>query len=182
MIFYELYVWHFFIGTFIISLLFIKLDIVQTIFTVYLCFKYFNNHMWTLHTYNTISDAGSLSHITIDIVYYSRLGGGPGHLSVRGPPPPPADPCVPTPCGPGTLCSVNRDGNPECRCVPGFTPAPDTITGCKPECEVDPDCRMGFVCRNFRCASKPDPCQPNPCGPGARCNVNPAGTRQQLYL
>ena len=69
----------------------------------------------------------------------------------------------------------DRDGNPECRCVPGFTPAPDTITGCKPECVIDPDCRMGFVCRANRCAAKPDPCQPNPCGPGAQCNVNPAG-------
>ena len=67
MIFYELYVWHFFIGTFIISLLFIKLDIVQTIFPEYLCFKYFNNHMWTLHTYNTISDAGYLSLILFTI-------------------------------------------------------------------------------------------------------------------
>ena len=121
---------------------------------------------------------------------YSRLGGGPGHLSVG--PPPPGNPCVPSPCGPGTTCSVNRyhldfitvtspadhrdrDGNPECRCVPGFTPAPDTITGCKPECVIDPDCRMGYVCRANRCAAKPDPCQPNPCGPGAQCNVNPAG-------
>ena len=34
---------------------------------------------------------------------------------------------------------------------------------------------MGFVCRANRCAQKPDPCQPNPCGPGALCNVNNAG-------
>ena len=73
------------------------------------------------------------------------------------------------------LLARDRDGNPECRCVPGFTPAPDTITGCKPECVIDPDCRMGYVCRANRCAAKPDPCQPNPCGPGAQCNVNPAG-------
>ena len=34
------------------------------------------------------------------------------------------------------------------QCVPGYVPAPDTITGCK---------------------EKPDPCDPNPCGPGADC-------------
>merc|ERR1719412_972207 len=85
------------------------------------------------------------------------------------------DPCQPSPCGPGTTCTPNRDGNPECRCVAGFTPNPDTITGCKPECTVDPDCRMGFLCRSHRCARKPDPCDPNPCGPGAQCSVNNAG-------
>merc|ERR1719341_3125779 len=87
----------------------------------------------------------------------------------------PGSPCHPSPCGPNTECMVNNGGNPICRCVPGFTPAPDTITGCKPECVIDPDCRMGYVCRANRCAAKPDPCQPNPCGPGAQCNVNPAG-------
>jgi len=107
------------------------------------------------------------------VILHNRLGGGPGHLSVG--PPRSSDPCSPSPCGPGTTCTVNRDGNPECRCVPGFTPNPDTITGCKPECNIDPDCRMGMVCRAHRCAAKPDPCQPNPCGPGARCNVNNAG-------
>ncbi len=103
------------------------------------------------------------------------MGGGPGHLSVRGPPPPPADPCNPSPCGPGTTCNVNRDGNPVCQCLPNYTPNPDTITGCKPECTVDPDCRMGYVCRSYSCQKKPDPCDPNPCGPGARCSVNSAG-------
>ena len=39
------------------------------------------------------------------------------------------DPCNPSPCGPGTTCSANRDGNPICRCLPGLVPKPDTITG-----------------------------------------------------
>jgi len=108
------------------------------------------------------------------VILHNRLGGGPAHLSVGGRQAP-SDPCNPTPCGPGTTCSPNRDGNPECRCQPGFTPNPDTITGCKAECIVDPDCRMGFLCRSSRCVKKPDPCQPNPCGPGARCSVNNAG-------
>ena len=60
--------------------------------------------------------------------------------------PPQTDPCSPTPCGPGTTCSV-QGGNAICRCQDGFSPNPDTITGCKPECQRDPDCRMGFQCR-----------------------------------
>ena len=39
------------------------------------------------------------------------------------------DPCEPSPCGPGTTCTPNRDGNPICRCLPGLVPKPDTITG-----------------------------------------------------
>ena len=39
------------------------------------------------------------------------------------------DPCDPSPCGPGTTCTANRDGNPICRCLPGLVPKPDTITG-----------------------------------------------------
>ena len=61
--------------------------------------------------------------------------------------PPQTDPCSPTPCGPGTTCSVQA-GNAICRCQDGFSPNPDTITGCKPECQRDPDCRMGFQCRS----------------------------------
>jgi hypothetical protein len=85
-----------------------------------------------------------------------------------------ADPCSPPPCGPGTTCSAQA-GNAICRCQPGFSPNPDTITGCKPECQRDPDCRMGFQCRSSRCAKRPDPCQPSPCGRGATCTVNSAG-------
>ena len=48
---------------------------------------------------------------------------------------------------------ICRLGNPVCQCVSGYKPAPDTITGCE---------------RN-------DPCDPNPCGPGAECV--PAGER-----
>ena len=57
-----------------------------------------------------------------------------------------SDPCSPTPCGPGTTCS-QQGGNAICRCQAGYSPNPDTITGCKPECQRDPDCRMGFQCR-----------------------------------
>jgi len=92
---------------------------------------------------------------------------------------PEPDPCNPSPCGPGAVCSAQKQGNrysnPICRCEPGLIPNPDTITGCKPECRIDPDCVSGYVCDNQRCVEKPDPCDPSPCGPGAVCTVNPLG-------
>jgi hypothetical protein len=58
------------------------------------------------------------------------------------------------------------------------------ISGCGPECLVDPDCRFGYICSERRCVEKPDPCVPNPCGEGAVCILQgdsfscecPAGT------
>ena len=44
----------------------------------------------------------------------------------------------------------NDQGNPVCRCLPGFVPMPDTIQGCKHECEVDRDCGAGNICDNYR--------------------------------
>ena len=85
------------------------------------------------------------------------------------------DPCNPSPCGPGTTCTPNRDGNPICTCLPGLIPKPDTITGCGPECVVDPDCKYGFICSESRCVEKPDPCNPSPCGPGTTCTPNRDG-------
>ena len=103
------------------------------------------------------------------------------------------NPCHPSPCGPGTSCTPNPQGNPICRCLPGLVPKPDTITGCGPECQVDPDvrqniffrplsqehislqCQYGYVCRNQRCVEKPDPCNPSPCGPGTTCTPSHQG-------
>ena len=34
---------------------------------------------------------------------------------------------------------------------------------------VDPDCQYGYICSQQKCVEKPDPCHPNPCGPGASC-------------
>lgn len=58
---------------------------------------------------------------------------------------------------------------------------PDTIVGCGPECTQDRDCfsnrQFGdnFLCQQQRCVEKPDPCDPSPCGPGTRCEVNRLG-------
>merc|ERR1712004_171305 len=114
------------------------------------------------------------SSATGQVVIHNRLSGGPGHLSLGGPPPP-QDPCFPNPCGPGALCHPNPQGNAICTCQPGLIPKPDTITGCKPERVRDPDCQRGYICQDQRCVVKPDPCDPSPCGPGARCSVTGSG-------
>ena len=87
------------------------------------------------------------------------------------------DPCDPSPCGPGAICTINSSGNAICRCEPGLIPCPDTITGCCPECVYNPDCPMGFICLNNHCVEKPDPdpCDPSPCGPGTICTTNSNG-------
>ena len=66
-------------------------------------------------------------------------------------------------------------GNPVCRCLAGYIPMPDTISGCRRECEIDPDCGPGNICDNYRCAPKPDPCDPSPCGPNTECQQNRQG-------
>ena len=84
------------------------------------------------------------------------------------------DPCDPSPCGPGAVCTTNPIGNAICRCEPGLIPKPDTITGCGPECIIDPDCSPDYICKNQTCIKRPDPCDPSPCGPGAICTVGPS--------
>jgi len=101
----------------------------------------------------------------------------PVHVLVKRTTRRPANPCVPTPCGPGAICTVNNVGNAICNCEPGLIPKPDTITGCGPECTRDPDCSSGYVCLNQRCVEEPDPCNPSPCGPGARCTAPKQGNR-----
>ena len=53
---------------------------------------------------------------------------------------------------------------------------PDSIEGCV-ECLVDSNCNSGFICEVewHKCITKPDPCNPSPCGPGARCMENQKG-------
>ena len=45
------------------------------------------------------------------------------------------NPCDFDPCGRNTYCEVGGTGAAVCRCLPGFFPKPDTITGCGPQCE-----------------------------------------------
>jgi hypothetical protein len=41
----------------------------------------------------------------------------------------------------------------------------------------------GYICRSQKCVEKPDPCVPNPCGPGAVCILQ-VGTllRKRLFF
>lgn len=75
----------------------------------------------------------------------------------------PRDPCLPTPCGPNSVC--NRNGEtPVCTCASGyFGNAPH----CRPECVINTDCGSQQACVNQKCI---DPC-PGSCGVNAECRV-----------
>ena len=47
---------------------------------------------------------------------------------------------------------MNFGGNPVCKCLAGYIPMPDTISGC---------------------TKKPEPCNPSPCGTNTQCTVLP---------
>lgn len=80
---------------------------------------------------------------------------------------PPANPCVPSPCGPNAECR-ERNGAGACYCLPGFEGNPyEANTGCRRECEVNNDCVNTLACIGFKCV---DPC-PGTCGTSATCSV-----------
>ncbi|KAF0298054.1 Neurogenic locus notch 3 [Amphibalanus amphitrite] len=82
----------------------------------------------------------------------------------RTTPPPPSDPCFPTPCGANTQCR-NNNGLPVCTCLTNYFGNP--YEGCKPECVLDGDCPLDKNCARMKCVN---PC-PGPCGSGADCSV-----------
>lgn len=92
----------------------------------------------------------------------------PGYIgdAYSGCRPVPTSPCVPNPCGPGALCEVSNIGRSTCRCPPGFSGDPTSLTGCHAfECLVDEDCASHVSCIGHRCR---DPC-PGACGVNANC-------------
>lgn len=76
---------------------------------------------------------------------------------------PPQDPCVPSPCGPNSICKNDRNG-PVCQCQPEFFGSPPN---CRPECIINPDCQSTQACINNKCSN---PC-PESCGTNAECRV-----------
>jgi len=83
-------------------------------------------------------------------------------------PPPPRDPCSPSPCGPNSQCRVVNQ-QAVCSCLQDYVGSPPQ---CRPECVVSYECPQDRACVNLKCA---DPC-PNTCGIGAQCttkNHNP---------
>ena len=79
------------------------------------------------------------------------------------PPPPRTDPCLPTPCGPNSICRRVGD-TPSCSCAQDYTGSPPN---CRPECVINPDCPSNLACINNKCK---DPC-PGSCGVNTECRV-----------
>lgn len=77
----------------------------------------------------------------------------------------PVNPCVPSPCGPYSICK-SQNNKAACSCLPHAIGIPPS---CRLECMVNSDCINSQSCMNNRCV---DPCRSeNVCGIGARCQV-----------
>lgn len=96
-----------------------------------------------------------------------RYTGSPfTHCVVMDEPPPLKNPCVPSPCGPNSLCTVSPGGDsPICSCQPSFEGSPPQ---CKRECTTSDDCSFDKACINYKCK---DPC-PGSCGINTICAVH----------
>lgn len=89
---------------------------------------------------------------------------------------PPANPCLPNPCGPNSNCRVVGHTS-ACSCLPNYIGRPPQ---CRPECTINSECSANLACINERCR---DPCVGS-CGISAVCNVvnhSPICTCQYLY-
>lgn len=76
----------------------------------------------------------------------------------------PADPCVPTPCGPNSNCRQVGE-TAVCSCLPNYV---GRSPNCRPECTTNSECSRSLACINERCV---DPCRGS-CGSFATCYVN----------
>lgn len=73
----------------------------------------------------------------------------------------PSKPCVPSPCGPNSVC--REIGNtPACSCSDNYIGRPPN---CRPECAINAECSGNLACIKERCK---DPC-PGSCGTYATC-------------
>lgn len=79
------------------------------------------------------------------------------------PPPKPVNPCLPSPCGPNSLCRVAGEV-PSCQCIENYMGNPPN---CRPECVINPDCPSTKACINNKCQ---DPC-PGSCGENTECRI-----------
>lgn len=89
---------------------------------------------------------------------------------------PPANPCLPSPCGPHSNCRVVGHTS-ACSCLPNYIGRPPQ---CRPECTINTECSANLACINERCQ---DPCVGS-CGVAAVCNVvnhSPICTCQYLF-
>lgn len=75
----------------------------------------------------------------------------------------PINPCIPTPCGPNSQCSVHNS-LPVCTCMPFYI---GRAPSCRPECSVNTDCSSNMACLQLKCTN---PCIGS-CGLNAECSV-----------
>jgi len=75
----------------------------------------------------------------------------------------PPNPCVPTPCGPNSVCQVESN-QAQCGCMANMI---GVAPNCRPECVLGSDCPSSQACINNRCV---DPCT-GACAPNAECRV-----------
>lgn len=75
----------------------------------------------------------------------------------------PSYPCIPSPCGPNSICKENN-GQAICSCLPQYIGTPP---GCRPECVTSAECAQNRACVNQKCV---DPC-PGTCGQNAYCQT-----------
>lgn len=71
------------------------------------------------------------------------------------------NPCVPSPCGPNSVCRAHDD-RAVCTCVAGMLGTPPN---CRPECLIHQDCPSNRACLQQKCQ---DPCVGS-CGLYANC-------------
>ncbi|KAG5895967.1 hypothetical protein JTB14_027967 [Gonioctena quinquepunctata] len=73
------------------------------------------------------------------------------------------NPCVPSPCGPHSICQ-DINGAPSCSCITNYIGSPPN---CRPECIINSECSSNLACIREKCR---DPC-PGSCGIAAICSV-----------
>jgi hypothetical protein len=78
-------------------------------------------------------------------------------------PTPDINPCIPSPCGPNSLCQVTNKV-PICSCIDTYIGSPPN---CRPECTINSDCASDKACINKKCR---DPCL-GACGLQTECHV-----------
>jgi hypothetical protein len=76
---------------------------------------------------------------------------------------PKSNPCVPSPCGPYSICRLIGD-TAACSCQSNYIGKPPN---CRPECVRNEECSLNLACSNEKCI---DPC-PGSCGVNSLCNV-----------
>jgi hypothetical protein len=77
---------------------------------------------------------------------------------------PVGNPCVPSPCGPNSVCRI-VNSVAACSCLSNYI---GKSPNCRPECSINAECSSNLACVNIKCV---DPCIGS-CGVNSLCTVN----------